>query len=108
MGSAGPPRAGTQTDAFLPRPPTPRFVPPKRGLDAATQIADDELFDFDFEARHILKTDAFCVISGHTLSVLRPSFSAMHVDSCMALQHHMQGGFGDLSQHRNSMFESLS
>ena len=41
--------AGTQTDDFLPRPPTPRFVPPKRGVDAGTQVVDDELFDFDFE-----------------------------------------------------------
>lgn len=29
---------GTQTDAFLDRPPTPLYVPQKTGLDAATQI----------------------------------------------------------------------
>jgi len=28
----------TQTDAFLDRPPTPQFVAPKSGIDAATQI----------------------------------------------------------------------
>lgn len=28
----------TQTDAFLDRPPTPQFVPPKTGVDAATHI----------------------------------------------------------------------
>ena len=44
--------AGTQTDAFLPRREDPPFVPPKRGVDTATQIVDDELFDFDFEVRH--------------------------------------------------------
>lgn len=43
--------AGTQTDGFLPRPPTPLFVPPKRGVDAETQVVDNELFDFDFEVR---------------------------------------------------------
>lgn len=43
--------AGTQTDGFLPRPPTPPFVPPKRGVDAETQVVDNELFDFDFEVR---------------------------------------------------------
>lgn len=53
MSSAGA-GAGTQTDAFLPRPPTPLFVPPKRGVDAETQIVDDELFDFDFEAHQPL------------------------------------------------------
>jgi hypothetical protein len=42
---------GTQTDAFLDRPPTPLFVPQKAGLDATTQIADGDLFDFDFEVR---------------------------------------------------------
>lgn len=30
----------TQTDAFLERPPTPKFVPAKSGVDAATQIED--------------------------------------------------------------------
>lgn len=37
---------GTQTDAFLDRPPTPLFVPQKTGLDAATQIANGELGHF--------------------------------------------------------------
>jgi hypothetical protein len=32
----------TQTDAFLERPPTPKFVPAKSGVDAATQIEDGE------------------------------------------------------------------
>lgn len=30
----------TQTDAFLERPPTPKFVPAKSGVDAETQIEE--------------------------------------------------------------------
>jgi hypothetical protein len=32
-----------QTDAFLDRPPSPLFVPPKTGIDATTQIYDGEV-----------------------------------------------------------------
>jgi hypothetical protein len=45
----------TQTDAFLDRPPSPLFIPPKTGMDAATQIMDGELFDFDVEVRPLLE-----------------------------------------------------
>lgn len=34
---------GTQTDAFLDRPPTPLFVPAKTGLDVATQIEEGDV-----------------------------------------------------------------
>jgi hypothetical protein len=45
----------TQTDAFLPRPPTPPYVPKKTGVDAYTQIeVSDGLFDFDVEVEPIL------------------------------------------------------
>lgn len=45
----------TQTDAFLDRPPSPLFIPPKTGVDATTQIEDGELFDFDQEVKPILE-----------------------------------------------------
>lgn len=45
----------TQTDAFLDRPPTPLYVPAKTGVDAATQILEGELFDFDIEVKPILE-----------------------------------------------------
>lgn len=45
----------TQTDAFLERPPTPKFVPAKSGTDAATQIEEGELFDFDTEVEPLLE-----------------------------------------------------
>ena len=35
--------AEAQTDAFLDRPPSPIFVPPKTGIDAATQILTGEV-----------------------------------------------------------------
>ena len=41
--------AATQTDALPDRPPSPLFVPAKAGVDAGTQIAHGELFDFDLE-----------------------------------------------------------
>ena len=34
---------GTQTDAFLDRPPTPLFVPAKTGMDVATQIQEGDV-----------------------------------------------------------------
>lgn len=45
----------TQTDVFLPKPPSPKYVPKKTGVDAFTQIElSDGLFDFDVEVEPIL------------------------------------------------------
>ena len=52
----------TQTDAFLDRPPSPLYVPGKTGEDAATQILEGELFEFDLEVKPILE-----VLVGKTL-----------------------------------------
>ncbi|KAH0790725.1 radial spoke head protein 3 [Histomonas meleagridis] len=46
----------TQTDAFLDRPPTPPYIPPKTGVDIETQVEESELFDFDFEVKPIVST----------------------------------------------------
>ena len=46
--------AETQTDSFLDRPQSPLFVPAKTGKDAATQILEGDLFDFDVEVKPIL------------------------------------------------------
>ncbi|XP_053674343.1 radial spoke head protein 3 homolog [Anopheles nili] len=47
--------AGCQTDLFLHRPPSPPYVPAKTGCDAATEILDGELFDFDTEVQPIIE-----------------------------------------------------
>ncbi|XP_019940360.2 radial spoke head protein 3 homolog [Paralichthys olivaceus] len=44
-----------QTDAFLDRPASPLFIPAKSGKDAATQIEEGELFDFDREVQPVLE-----------------------------------------------------
>ena len=44
----------TQTDVFLPKPPTPKYVPKKTGIDKITQIGDYDLFDYDREVQPIL------------------------------------------------------
>lgn len=44
----------TQTDVFLPKPPSPKYVPKKTGIDKITQIGDYDLFDFDREVQPIL------------------------------------------------------
>jgi len=36
-----------QTDAFQPKPPSPKYVPKKTGMDAETQIGDYDLFYYD-------------------------------------------------------------
>ncbi|CAH8860825.1 unnamed protein product [Trichobilharzia szidati] len=46
---------GTQTDAFLDRPPTPLYVPAKTGVDVETQIYENDLFDFNLEVQPILE-----------------------------------------------------
>lgn len=44
----------TQTDSFIPKPPTPQYVPKKTGIDKITQIEDYDLFDYDREVQPIL------------------------------------------------------
>lgn len=54
---------GTQTEAFMDRPPLPLFVPTKTGVDKDTQIEPgDGLFSFDLEVEPILE-----VLVGKTL-----------------------------------------
>lgn len=60
----------TQTDAFLDRPPTPLFVPQKTGTDVTTQIADGDLFDFDFEVEPILEVLVGKVLEQGLMEVL--------------------------------------
>jgi len=43
-----------QTDIFKKRPETPPYVPKKTGRDVATQIEDNELFNFDREVTPII------------------------------------------------------
>ena len=45
----------TQTDAFVPRPQTPDYVPRKTGIDTYTEVENpSELFDFDVEVAPML------------------------------------------------------
>jgi len=46
---------GTQTDYFIDRPPSPKYIPCKTGVDVSTQIYPGELFHFDTEVRPILE-----------------------------------------------------
>lgn len=41
----------TQTDPFLDRPPSPLFIPPKTGIDVATQIEEGEVTVIDWLKR---------------------------------------------------------
>lgn len=43
-----------QTDNFQPKPPTPKYVPKKTGIDKITQIEDYDLFNYDEEVQPIL------------------------------------------------------
>ena len=57
---------GCQTDFIIERPPTPRSIPIKRGVDKKTLIEDNELFIFDHEVVPILS-----VLIGKTLENAR-------------------------------------
>ena len=39
----------TQTDDFITRPATPKYIPKKTGIDVVTEIGDYDLFDYDRE-----------------------------------------------------------
>lgn len=43
-----------EVDEFLPKPPSPKYVPKKTGIDASTQIWDTDLFCFNREVQPIL------------------------------------------------------
>jgi len=44
-----------QTEAIQDRPASPLFTPRKSGIDAETQILENELFDFDIECQPIIE-----------------------------------------------------
>ena len=46
----------TQTDEFLPRPPSPLFIPKSSGLDKGTEIGLGDLFDFDREIAPVVES----------------------------------------------------
>lgn len=73
----------TQTDAFLDRPASPLFIPAKSGLDAATQIENGELFDFDIEVRPILE-----VLIGKTVE--QAMMEVMEAEELARLRQHQQ------------------
>ena len=54
--------AHAQTDPFMDRPDSPRFVPMPSGESKSTQIEEGDLFDFDHEVRPIVE-----VLVGKTL-----------------------------------------
>ena len=56
--------AQCQTEAFLERPLTPRFVPSCVGCDVSTEIPEGDLFDFDTEIAPLLE-----VLIGKTIEL---------------------------------------
>ena len=52
----------TANETYIERPPTPHFVPDEPGVDVATQVGENDLFNFDKEVRPMIK-----VIVQHTL-----------------------------------------
>lgn len=52
----------TANETYIERPPTPQFIEDEPGIDVATQVGENDLFDFDREVRPMIK-----VIVQHTL-----------------------------------------
>lgn len=75
--------ACVQTDLFLQRPPTPKFVPAKSGIDASTDIPQGDLFDFDTEVQPILE-----VLVGRTLE--QAMLEVMHEEELADLKEQQQ------------------
>ncbi|CAG9316626.1 unnamed protein product [Blepharisma stoltei] len=59
----------TQTDAFLPKPPSPKYVPKKTGIDVTTQIEDGDLFNFDEAVEPILNVLVYKTLEQSLLEV---------------------------------------
>jgi len=75
--------AETQTDFLLDRPSTPLFMPAKIGVDAATQIEDGELFNFEVEVEPILE-----VLVGKTLE--RSMMETLEEEELEAMRKHQE------------------
>ena len=58
-----------QTDNCQPKPPTPKYVPKKTGIDKITQIEDYDLFNYDEEVQPILNVLLSKSIDQATLEV---------------------------------------
>jgi hypothetical protein len=82
---------GTQTEAFMDRPPTPLFMPSKTGEDKATQILPGDLFDFDAEVEPILE-----VLVGKTLE--QGMMEVLEEEELSAIRAHQE----EFEQIRNS------
>ncbi|XP_068610059.1 radial spoke head protein 3 homolog [Brachionichthys hirsutus] len=59
-----------QTDDFLDRPASPLFVPAQTGQDAATQVEEGDLFDFDREVQPLLEVLVGKTVEQSLLEVL--------------------------------------
>lgn len=80
-----------QTDFYIDRPPTPQFIPTKRGKDTETQVEDGELFDFDLEVQPILE-----VLVGKTLEQAR--MEVLEEEELEAMRKHQR----EFEQKRNA------
>eukprot|EP01029_Cantina_marsupialis_P028344 TRINITY_DN776030_c0_g1_i1.p1 TRINITY_DN776030_c0_g1~~TRINITY_DN776030_c0_g1_i1.p1 ORF type:complete len:368 (-),score=129.97 TRINITY_DN776030_c0_g1_i1:161-1237(-) len=74
---------GTQTEDFMDRPPTPRFIPQKSGSDQGTQILPGDLFDFDMEVEPMLE-----VIVGRTLE--KAALEILEEDDLKRIEEHKE------------------
>ncbi|CAD7966766.1 unnamed protein product [Amoebophrya sp. A120] len=75
--------AETQTDFLLDRPATPLYIPEKSGQDAATQIEDNDLFDFDLEVEPLLE-----VLVGKALE--RSMMEVLEEEELSAMRRHQE------------------
>jgi hypothetical protein len=66
----------TQTDAFLDRPPTPQFVAPKSGIDAATQIEKGKAPAEQANLSLTPEGDTLATVDRHGLPVVLPTAEA--------------------------------
>nr|CAD7266108.1 unnamed protein product [Timema shepardi] len=86
-----------QTDLFLEKPATPRYVPCKTGIDECTQIYKGDLFDFDTEVLPILEVLTSKTLEQAVLEVLEEEemaslrteqerFRASHAENASEIQ----------------------
>lgn len=76
------------------RPPSPLYIPLKSGIDAATQIYEGELFDFDREVEGILEVLVGKVVEQGWMEVLEE-------EELSALKTHQVKESFILIQHNN-------
>ena len=88
----------SQTDAFLDRPPTPPFIPPKNGVDVSCQVEESEVFDLEFELQPIVSIIVSKTLEQSLMEVLDEEELRMIQKHKEAIEHQRNVELADIQR----------